>query len=422
MSSLVDDDALGDRLQALGAFDKSAVDAAELSGQEIARVLVRLGLGPPELAVKLTNGGCAANYRCVLREGPPVVLKACVGDDCRALASAQLDVLARLAKASPGVAPAMRSLNVVACTTTAGRPACAVAMVLVPGRACNLLVDDGDLDERDACELLGTALADVHASPMEDDDDNLPAIDGDGWIERYARCAAPVDDYVGDLRPWDPAEPTGFVRWALVESGSLERCRRALRDASATLPVGLLHGDPYPDNLMHSVASGKSTFVDWEDVGRGPLVFDVASAAVGACFLHNGAEDAARLVSSPPPRAALKVECMRRLVHAYSRGRRRAVLRAGLSEDGARPRSASVCLGFTTSEAAALPGLMAANAFACALYRFYTFHVADKAAPRGAKRAYREMQAVCLALGDEEVVAQIREAADAAVGVDGSAE
>ena len=43
-------------------------------------------------------------------------------------------------------------------------------------------------------------------------------------------------------------------------------------------------------------------------------------------------------------------------------------------------------------------------------------------APRGAKRSYREMQAVCLALGDEEVVAQIREAADAAVGIDGSAE
>ena len=70
----------------------------------------------------------------------------------------------------------------------------------------------------------------------------------------------------------------------------------------------------------------------------------------------------------------------------------------------------------------ALPGLMEANAYACALYRFYAFHVADPGAPRGAKRSYREMQAVCLALGDEEVVAQIREAADAAVGIDGGAE
>ena len=88
MSSQVETAA--DRLQALGAFDKSAVDAAELSGQEIARVLVRLGLGAPELAVKLTNGACAANYRCVLRDGPPVVLKACVGDDCRELAPAPI--------------------------------------------------------------------------------------------------------------------------------------------------------------------------------------------------------------------------------------------------------------------------------------------------------------------------------------------
>ena len=66
--------------------------------------------------------------------------------------------------------------------------------------------------------------------------------------------------------------------------------------------------------------------------------------------------------------------------------------------------------------------MMEANAYACALYRFYAFHVADPGAPRRAKRSYREMQAVCLALGDEEVVAQIREAADAAVGIDGSAE
>ena len=213
-------EAAADRLQALGAFDKSAVDAAELSGQEIARVLVRLGLGAPELAVKLTNGACAANYRCVLRDGPPVVLKACVGDDCRELADVQLDVLSRLAKASPGVAPALRSLNAVDCTTTTGRPACAVAMALAPGRACNLLVDDGELPESAACELVGAALASVHASPVDDDDD-LPAIEGDGWIERYARCAAPLDAYVGAGRPWDPAEPTGFVRWVPVHESNV---------------------------------------------------------------------------------------------------------------------------------------------------------------------------------------------------------
>ena len=43
---------------------------------------------------------------------------------------------------------------------------------------------------------------------------------------------------------------------------------------------------------------------------------------------------------------------------AYSRGRRRAVLLESLSPEGGRPRSASVCLGFTKAEAAALPGLI----------------------------------------------------------------
>merc|ERR1711965_210609 len=106
---------------------------------------------------------------------------------------------------------------------------------------------------------------------------------------------------------------------------------------------GVLHGDPYPDNLLHSMATGISTFVDWEDVGRGPLVFDVASAAVGACFLHDAVVDSVRLASSTPQRAALKVECLRKMLVAYSRGRRRAVLLESLSPAAGRgqPRFAS---------------------------------------------------------------------------------
>ena len=150
-----------------------------------------------------------------------------------------------------------------------------------------------------------------------------------------------------------------------------------------------------------------------------PLVFDVASAAVGACFLHDSVVDSVRLASSTPQRAALKVECLRKMLVAYSRGRRRAVLLESLSPEGGRPRSASVCLGFTKAEAAALPGLMEANATRLCLVSA-SFHVADPGAPRGAPLLPR-MQAVCLALGDEEDVAtRIREAADAAVASTGA--
>ena len=47
----------------MATFDKSAVDVAELSRAEVDRVVAALGLGAPAECAKLTNGGCAANYR-----------------------------------------------------------------------------------------------------------------------------------------------------------------------------------------------------------------------------------------------------------------------------------------------------------------------------------------------------------------------
>ena len=77
----------------------------------------RAGLGNPELCEKLTNGGCAANYRCCLFSGGEVVLKACVGDDAEPLAKGQLAVLEHLAKRGSNVAPALKSMRVVPCAT-----------------------------------------------------------------------------------------------------------------------------------------------------------------------------------------------------------------------------------------------------------------------------------------------------------------
>ena len=70
---------------------------------------------------------------------------------------------------------------------------------------------------------------------------------------------------------------------------------------------------------------------------------------------------------------------------------------------------------FSRAEAAAFRGLVYANALACALYRFYAFHVADPNAPEGARRSYREMHAVCLALEDAAVGARVDALAHAAV-------
>ena len=70
---------------------------------------------------------------------------------------------------------------------------------------------------------------------------------------------------------------------------------RAAYNASG-LPTGVLHADPFLDNVLVSPASGAlAGFVDLEDVCLGPLLFDVACCACAACFdADTGALDLGR--------------------------------------------------------------------------------------------------------------------------------
>lgn len=63
------------------------------------------------------------------------------------------------------------------------------------------------------------------------------------------------------------------------------------------LPRGVLHGDPFLDNILVSPLDGHlEGFVDLEDVCIGPLLFDIACCASACCFRpHDNALDARRL-------------------------------------------------------------------------------------------------------------------------------
>ena len=57
---------------------------------------------------------------------------------------------------------------------------------------------------------------------------------------------------------------------------------------AADVPRGLLHGDPFLDNLLAKESGEVVGWVDWEDVAIGPLMFDVCvsqPAALRACGL-----------------------------------------------------------------------------------------------------------------------------------------
>jgi Ser/Thr protein kinase RdoA (MazF antagonist) len=71
-----------------------------------------------------------------------------------------------------------------------------------------------------------------------------------------------------------------------------------LDDAMATpgLPSGVLHGDPFLDNMLADPASGELTaIIDWEDIAVGPYVFDVAVCIAGCCFGPDNKIDKNRL-------------------------------------------------------------------------------------------------------------------------------
>mmetsp|Transcript_8751 Transcript_8751/g.27524 ORF Transcript_8751/g.27524 Transcript_8751/m.27524 type:complete len:357 (-) Transcript_8751:914-1984(-) len=343
----------------MAAFDKATVDVAELSAEELERVSAALGVrGPWE---KLSNGGCAANYASAV-----AVLKAVVGPEAESLALTQLAVLGAVAPSGAGPRP--MSASVAACATTKGVKACAVAMERVQGRAVNVLVREGAVDAVEGYGAVGGALGRLHAANPRLDD--LPDVADERFVERFLRIDRGVEDELAPHRG-DP-----FVEWVACDDW------RRLRDARAALrardlPRGLLHGDPYPDNAVALVDPDRAvravTLIDWEDASCGPLCYDLGCALVAVAF--------------DPERTAetLRSDVARRLLESYLR---------------ARP-------SFSPQEAAALPGLMAANALACALYRWHQFCVLDPDAPPAAKLAHLEMQRAVDALEDPSVASAI---------------
>jgi aminoglycoside phosphotransferase (APT) family kinase protein len=59
----------------------------------------------------------------------------------------------------------------------------------------------------------------------------------------------------------------------------------------ADVPRGLLHGDPFLDNLLAKDDGEVVGWVDWEDVAIGPLMFDVGCAIIGCCYRSMEGED-----------------------------------------------------------------------------------------------------------------------------------
>jgi Ser/Thr protein kinase RdoA (MazF antagonist) len=124
-----------------------------------------------------------------------------------------------------------------------------------------------DVNDPDTCFLVGKTLAEAHA---------LAAYEGGptrclplNWADRLADC-----------------EDEAFVLW-VAESADL------LVDLPADLPVGFVHADLFPDNVI--INEKHVSLIDWELGGNDRLAMDLAVALVG--FLSSGMKTPEPLLS-----------------------------------------------------------------------------------------------------------------------------
>ena len=152
----------------------------------------------------------------------------------------------------------------------------------------------------------------------------------------------------------------------------LERMRGVLKRAGAELPSGLVHGDPFLDNLLVDASSLEGTaLLDWEDSTMGPYAFDLATSVVGGCFDNKG---------------VLREGQLRGLLRGYAEAR-----------------------ALTDAEAAGIADLMWANAMCVAGYRFQRFNLALTGLPEAVRNSYLEMKVLVEALEADVLPGQVND-------------
>lgn len=81
---------------------------------------------------------------------------------------------------------------------------------------------------------------------------------------------------LGGLRRNPHFSPDELARLEDVRAG-LERRLEAL---ATTTPVGVVHGDAHPGNVLTETGTGRTVLADFDLIGRGPRAWDLAPAAL----------------------------------------------------------------------------------------------------------------------------------------------
>ncbi|TXR55715.1 phosphotransferase enzyme family protein [Quadrisphaera setariae] len=129
----------------------------------------------------------------------------------------------------------------------------------------------------------------VDGTPLDDDDDDAPALMGAALGTAHRVLRGVDDGSAARFPPWpelegDHLDVEPWVRPAVA--GALATYRDLLAGSGGGAlggsSVGLLHADPAPDAFLRPVSGDdpRCGLIDWSSAEHGPLLYDVASAVM----------------------------------------------------------------------------------------------------------------------------------------------
>jgi Ser/Thr protein kinase RdoA (MazF antagonist) len=446
---------------------KAAI-AVEMPAAEVARLCVQFGYGdgsPTSVrATQLFGGYSGLTYRIDEtlprgEEGAPAaesrvaVLKVCRGypeAEVRAQAAVQgllgvrgftgsCTALPLLAGRAHAADPSFVTLS------ASGEPV--VMLTFVAGTPADAVIEAG-ADAVDVLRAVGAGLAALHlVRAGADGERSIRSIHEGGACLVGSHAAGAL------LAEMEASEHTRAHPFVTFYRARLPALRAALASSGA-LPCGILHGDPFLDNILVTLdvtgdgvtrdgvagdgarsggaaltaaatvsgaVSGRMrgargaagapaagapaaagsvrpsvsgvAFVDFEDATFGPLVFDVACAASAACFVHAGAGAGADAGSGAGADGA------------GAGGDAGGVLDAG--------RLAAFLLGYAAvrplnaAERAVLADWLRATLLCNAAWRFVNFQIKRRDSPAAARESYRELEARVRTMEDGSALAMV---------------
>ncbi|MDC0510869.1 phosphotransferase [bacterium] len=308
------------------------VDISSLSPEQIASLLAEFGLRLHEPASyhKCYGGFSGSNYACTLADGRRVLLKQ-TNDQAEEEVEAQVAALLFLrgAERAPPTcypwpleeamafrhdAPAECGLASRYMSMTHGSPA--IVLDFLSGRpANNVLVELSTRVGGEASILhmfagLGEGLGRLHSVGTGSGAGcKIRDVDHD----RKSACMLGMQaQYVQDFKRLEPESLRSHPFVALHAECVPELQAVCELGTDGRIPRGILHGDPFLDNILVSDSGDLVGFVDWEDVCIGPLLFDVGCLAIGTCYRSWGEKDDDNTLDVPRLKAMLEGYCRER--------------------------------------------------------------------------------------------------------------